>query len=418
MREEYLHYIWANRLFDTLTHKGECVEVLSVGEHNSFAGPDFSMARVRIGEIEWAGSIEIHKQASEWTQHNHHKDPLYDSVILHIVLEQDVECYDTQGNSVPTALLDVSDEVLRQLNTLLLSNKSLRCMPEMLQLGGTHILDRALELLPARIEEKLDLLKDRSESDHFNSIFYLTLMRYMGAHQNNEAMELVARSLPYNCLKKHASDSLALEAMLIGQAGLICKEPRDEYEDRLLNEYQFYRQKFSLTPIPSDSFKRLRLRPSSFPTRMLGIVAQILHHENELLSAITTFDKSLISSYLSIAPSPYWQTHMDFGRPLEKKLAGIGSQTLKSLIINAVIPTLYYYARQKGDKLLADEAIKWLYDLSPEQNQFVRIFERNNVKPRHAADSQALLQLYHKFCRPYKCLKCQLAIDYFAHMRP
>lgn len=226
-------------------------------------------------------------------------------------------------------------------------------------------------------------------------------------------MQRVAETLPYAYLKKHASDPIALEAMLIGQAGLLQEEPRDNYEAKLLGEYHFYQQKFGLTPLPKGCFRYLRLRPTSFPTRMLGIVAMLLHHEELLLDGITRLDKTAIQAVLRIAPSQYWQEHFDFGRPLDGQRGGVGRQTLTSLIINAIIPSAYYYAQKVGNAHLEQKAIDWLYLLKPESNQYIKLFENNSILPRHAADTQALLQLYHGYCQPLHCLHCPLASAYF-----
>ena len=415
--ESHLHYIWANRLYNRISLKGEPIEVVEVGQLNSHDGPDFQLARVLIGSIEWAGSVEIHRKSSEWQEHKHHQDPRYTSVVLHVVLEDNLPIRDQQQRIVPTAIMEVSSSTLEGLSKLEVERQSLRCMPDFLQMGSEQFLDKALELLPQRIEEKLALLHVRSDSDHFNSIFYLTLMRYVGAHQNNELMESIARSLPYQYLKKHASDPTALEAMLLGQAGLLAEQPRDEYEKQLLREYLFYRQKFSLTPLPEESFRYLRLRPAAFPARMLGIVAQIIHHEEELLSAITRLDHREIIHWLTVKPAEYWQRHFDFGRPLDKSLGGIGAHNLHTLIINAIIPTVYYYAQQTGDQMLAQRAIDWLFRLPSEVNQYVKLFTQHGIRPRYAGDSQALLQLYHHYCQPMDCLHCPIAIAHFRTLR-
>lgn len=415
--ESHLHYIWANRLYKRISLEGKPIEVVDTGQLNSHDGPDFELARIQLNGIEWAGAVEIHRDSSEWQYHGHHKDPRYSSVVLHVVLEDSQKTTDLDGRLVPTAIMDVDATTIEGLRKLEVSGKSLRCMPDFLLMGEERFLDEALELLPQRIEDKLSLLQARSDSDHFNSIFYLTLMRYVGAHQNNELMESIARSLPYQFLKKHSSDLIALEAMLLGQAGLLTDEPRDEYEGRLLSEYQFYRQKFSLTPLPNGQFRFLRLRPAAFPARMLGIVAQIIHHEEALLSAITRLQHSEIIRILRVKPSPYWQSHFDFGRELNKPLGGIGNNNLRTLIINAIIPTTYYYAQQTGNQMLAQRAIDWLFRLSPESNQYTRLFSQHGIKLRHSADSQALLQLYHNYCQPMYCLRCPIAIAHFHTLR-
>lgn len=413
--EYLLHYIWANRIYSHLTIDGKEVEVRDTGHLNSYDGPDFSEAKVYIDGIVWIGAIEIHRKASEWRDHQHNKDPRYCSVILHVVLEDNCNIYDSESRKVPTAVMSVSPKMMEYLDKLEHKNKSLRCMPELLQLGNEAILDKLLELLPIRLEEKLQKLRQRSETNDLNTLLYQTLVRYVGAKQNNDVLECVAQHLPYTYLKKHATDLTALEAMLIGQAGLIKNEPRDDYEAQLLSEYLFYQNKFGLTPIAPMSFSHLRLRPSSFPTRMLAIVASIINNEEELLASLTALDKPCLIKCLSTSPSDYWQTHFDFGRILPHRLGGLGKHSIHSLIINALVPTAYLYATTKGDKYLAQRAIDWLYTLPPENNQYIKLFTQNNILPKHAAHTQALLQLYHNYCEPYHCLKCPLAIDLFSY---
>ena len=76
MTEAFLHYVWQHqRLLPGLTTTdGQPVAVLRVGDHNSDAGPDFFNARLRIGDVEWAGNIEVHIHSSDWNAHHHQYD--------------------------------------------------------------------------------------------------------------------------------------------------------------------------------------------------------------------------------------------------------------------------------------------------------------------------------------------------------
>jgi hypothetical protein len=69
MPEILLHYIWQKQLwsgFKQLTTTGVIVEIISVGQYNIHAGPDFTNAHLRIGKQEWIGNIEIHVHSSDW----------------------------------------------------------------------------------------------------------------------------------------------------------------------------------------------------------------------------------------------------------------------------------------------------------------------------------------------------------------
>ena len=104
MPEIVLHYIWEHCLwagFAQQTTDGQPVEILSVGEHNRDAGPDYSHAHVKIGNREWVGNIEIHVCSSDWIKHRHHLDKAYDNVILHVVRTAEKPISNSRGDLIP-----------------------------------------------------------------------------------------------------------------------------------------------------------------------------------------------------------------------------------------------------------------------------------------------------------------------------
>ena len=104
MPEILLHYIWQKRIwagFPQYTTDGRPIEVVSTGQHNIHAGPDFLNAHIRINGQDWIGNIEIHVHASDWYKHHHQTDPAYDNTILHIVSQSDQETHNSQGELIP-----------------------------------------------------------------------------------------------------------------------------------------------------------------------------------------------------------------------------------------------------------------------------------------------------------------------------
>jgi hypothetical protein len=89
--------IWQNalkRYFEAnntslLTQSGKTVNILSIGKHNHLGGPDFSSACIVVDSELRVGDIEFHKSSGLWFSHNHHTNPAYSNVILHIVFEDD-----------------------------------------------------------------------------------------------------------------------------------------------------------------------------------------------------------------------------------------------------------------------------------------------------------------------------------------
>mgnify|MGYP000235535560 CR=1 FL=1 len=88
-------------------------------------GPDFFNAKIEINKQIWAGNVEIHVKSSDWYKHQHEMDENYDSVILHVVWEHDIEIF--RGNNDKIATLElknfISKELLSNYNQLFSKNK-------------------------------------------------------------------------------------------------------------------------------------------------------------------------------------------------------------------------------------------------------------------------------------------------------
>ncbi|MGB0949745.1 MAG: DUF2851 family protein, partial [Marinirhabdus sp.] len=90
MKEDFLHYLWKFQKFENTplhTVTGKTVTVVNPGQHNHSSGPDFFNAQVRIGNMLWAGNVEVHVKSSDWYAHHHQADAAYDNVVLHVVWE-------------------------------------------------------------------------------------------------------------------------------------------------------------------------------------------------------------------------------------------------------------------------------------------------------------------------------------------
>src|SRR5699024_8597863 len=90
------------------TVQGENVVIHHPGYDNKTDGPDFTHARITIGNLKWHGDIEIHWHPSDWMQHNHQNNPAFNRVILHVTYENsdDAETVSRQDRtSIPTLCL-------------------------------------------------------------------------------------------------------------------------------------------------------------------------------------------------------------------------------------------------------------------------------------------------------------------------
>ena len=112
--EKLLQFIWQFGYYNNAnlsTTEGEKLTIIFPGIHNTNAGPDFSGARIRIGETTFFGNVELHLKTSDWEKHRHQSDNNYRNVMLHVVFKHDKELDHTVPvleleSRVPTLLLE------------------------------------------------------------------------------------------------------------------------------------------------------------------------------------------------------------------------------------------------------------------------------------------------------------------------
>src|SRR5690606_21503743 len=117
MREDFLHYVWKYKKFDFSNVKTVCkkeIMIIDSGVYTKGTGADFFNAQIVIDNIRWAGNVEIHLNSSDWYLHNHHMDPNYNNVILHVVWNHDVDVYHRDKTVLPVLeLKNYVDKTLR-----------------------------------------------------------------------------------------------------------------------------------------------------------------------------------------------------------------------------------------------------------------------------------------------------------------
>ncbi|MDR2233817.1 MAG: DUF2851 family protein [Tannerella sp.] len=412
--ERLLQYIWQYRLFtsaDLMTADGVAVTVIDPGIRNTDAGPDFHNAKVKIGGTIWAGNVEIHCKASEWKNHHHDRDTLYDSVILHVVEEDDYVVHRSNGEVIPQVKMRIPDAIRRNMDWLLLRQTSLPCAERIREVDHLHIANWMTSMLTERLERKVtDILALLEQNkDDWNEVFYIILTRSFGFGSNSDAFEYLAKSLPFKYIRKQRGNSLQIEALLFGQAGLLEESRDDPYYQALQQEYRFLQQKYGLTPVKYGAIKQLRMRPINFPHLRLAQLAAIWTHTDTLFSRILEDRQpETLRSCFDVELPEYWDTHYHFSFPSPAKKKTIGRSATNSILINAVAPTLFAYGKKQQKPDFCDKAIELLEQIPPERNSLVTLFTDAGVKVGNACDTQALIQLRREYCEKKKCLYCRI----------
>src|SRR5690606_38844315 len=245
--------------------------------------PDFFNAQLRIGNQLWAGNVEIHIKSSDWFVHHHEMDNAYDSVILHVVYEHDTEIFRQDNTVIPTLELKnyISPELLGHYQKLI-SNKSkwINCENDLASVSEFTIQNWLERLYIERLERKSEAVENliKSSKNDWEAILYKMLAKNFGLKVNGEAFLSLANSIDFSIIRKSQSNQTSLEAVLFGQAKLLEQHVEESYYLELMKEYQFLKQKFSLTNENVETIQFFRLRPPNFPTIRLSQLA-FLYHE-------------------------------------------------------------------------------------------------------------------------------------------
>lgn len=385
-----MYYVWQQRLFSSLvTVDGDPIEVIHPGLRNTGAGPDFFNAKIRMDGLLFAGNVEMHVRASDWYRHNHNEDRSYDSVVLHVVMQADAQIKLHDGTSVRTVVMHIPAEILARHNELLADRDpfcQIRCAPRLGELSTLMIHDWQTALCTQRMIEKTKRVRDLVDNQllGWREAFYVVLTRSLGTGVNSDAMERLARSLPLSDILHHKDNLMQIEALLLGQAGLLGL-PDNCFLQR---EYAFLKQKFSLTPLPYSIWKFGGVRPQAQPHNRLKALALLLFTHKDLFDEICSApDLKSINKILAVN--------------------GIGQQTIQSLIINAIIPILIGFAQWKGDDEKCEEALMMLEQVPAENNRYIQQWIERGIPVRSAFDTQALLHLYRTYCQHHLCMHCR-----------
>lgn len=416
MKEEFIHYIWKTKQFDSKdlkTEDGQTLGIIYPGEHNHSSGPDFFNAQLMIGDMLWNGNVEIHTRASDWLRHKHQQDEAYSNVILHVVYESDREVKSNYKQELPTLVLRdrIDMKLYKQYLKLKNSKTKIPCSGQLSEIPSITKTSWLSRTLAERLERKVKELHTElgQNKNDWEETFYRHLARQFGMKVNAEPFQWLSASVPFRMLRKQNDNLLQTEALLFGQSGLLPEKFSDTYTNALIREYAHLQVKYHIRPMPAHWWKFMRLRPNNFPTVRIAQLAGLFFRQPQLFrTCMEQNDPAALRQLFDVPASGYWRTHYRFGkvsRPSEKRL---GTQAIDTILINTVVPFKFLYGKLKGDEKLQQDAICLLEKLGPENNKVIREWEDLGIAPVSSAESQGLLELAKKYCERRKCLDCEI----------
>ena len=408
MKERLLHFIWQNKLFNTKelkTTNGTEIQILDFGKYNKDGGPDFWNAKIKIDDIILIGNIELHIYASDWKLHKHDHDKKYNNVILHVVYFNDVFI-----SNLTTLELNgrIPNLLVEKYEAMMLSKQDLICRNLLGNIDDFTLENWKERLVIERMERKSTEILDnlKLNNNDWEQTCYQLLGKYFGSHINKEPFELLTHFLNYKTLLKHKNNIFQLEALLFGVAGFLNKDFVEVYPRALKQEYNFLKLKYNLQQLQEHHWQFLRIRPVSFPTIRIAWFAKIIQQMPLLNTILESNDENYFLEDIKV--SDYWKEHYILDKLSKHKPKILGHDFKSILKINVFAPILYAYGKFSDEEKYTNKAFDLLSKTPNEINTKTKIFEQAGWQQRHAFDTQAMLELYDKYCTHKRCLECSI----------
>lgn len=418
MKEDFLHYLWKYKKFNTLnlsTSNGEPITIVNLGQYLELAGPDFFNSQIIIGDQKWAGNVEIHIKSSDWYAHHHERDEAYENVILHVVWEHDSEIFRKNNSEIPVLELKnyVDPTTIANFQSLMTPKSWIFCEKQLKEIEQFTMKNWQERLFFERLERKskpIFELLEQTNNDWEATLFCL-LAKNFGLNTNGDIFMKIAQAIPFSIIRKESFEVENLEALLFGIAGLLDAEHEDIYYKDLKFRFFYLLNKYQLDKKDVEPVQFFKHRPDNFPTVRLSQFANLYHLQQNLFSKICTINSlKEIYEIFEVPVSKYWINHYQFDKESPKKTKKLSKSFVDLIVINTIVPLQFAYAKSQG-KEIEEDLFQLLKEVSPEKNAILDKFTSFGIKPKNAFESQSLLQLKNEYCNKSRCLECSIGME-------
>lgn len=425
---------------------------------------------MRIGGVLYSGSVEIHRDVSDWTGHRHHEDDRYNDVILHVALSartSTTKNWTRSGRPLPVMLLGRhldGGPLLRHArwspprpadgeHALPCASVNELIPPDLLlgwltRLGNERLARKSLrwgQRLTALLDEIRDpggahtgAIAGRTASRYtrgdfvspvlWNQALYEALMEGLGYAKNRQAFRTLARTIRLASLRRLGLDNTDdVLAVLFGASHLL-PEPR-ALEDPLVQRYAAELRHrwgalsctFPSTPLHASDWLFFRLRPANFPTARIAAFAHAVpaifrsgfHGCLDILRSATSVEGTArrLRNILIVRAGGVWRYRTSFEGSATGCGSAIGRGRATEMIVNAILPLSLRFADTFGDVALRNAVQGMLREgaAAPRHGLLSRM-RADLVRGRCAVDSplltQGAIELYCTYCIRLRCRAC------------
>jgi len=381
--EKLLHWIWENRHFNFRNLKtidGQKVWIHNTGHINKSDGPDFLSAEITIENLRWFGNIELHWSLSDWKAHNHHTDPGFDNVILHVVFNStESQIFRSDETKIPTlCLAPYLSQPLQSFLKQYQSKPELPCAGQLSFISDEAFAQQLQKAHKEYFEEKVDDLLafyDASlpPSRGWIKMLITGLLDGLGISHNRHQMRELA-----NLLYKENIDTFSKNAFRI--------------------------RAIKLSGINTDSNNTIQesikwnhkgCRPSNHPRLRIQQGAELfwqIHHRP-------------FEQWLQNSPKELWQDLLD---EIQTK-PSVGQERASILFGTVFLPSMYFL----GNLFFKEELKNHCWSLWQKHeahipSSLLKLFDNTDVSPSLYKQKLGSIYQLRSYCRPRNCQDCKV----------
>jgi hypothetical protein len=425
--EKLLQAIWQHQRLrrDNLgLSDGRPVRILHPGFWNHESGPDFRDAVIQIADgAPICGPVELDLTPECWQAHQHHINPAFEPVVLHVVWETRAGFSPKRptlilNNNLDSPLKELAIWLQGEDNAALPIEWSGKCCPTLGELAPEEVSVLLHEAALARLQTKAAHAQAQAREHGWEQALWEGLFRALGYKHNSWPMQCLAERRQR--ITDQCREPLQLQARLLGTGGLLPAELTrsrpltDSYLKRVWDHWWRERDAFSGVQLPAKIWRMNGLRPANHPQRRLALAAHWLA-DSALPARLEDWFKrdlkitqkaAILLDYLQAPDDDFWTWHWTLrAARLTKPQPLLGSARVTELAMNIILPWFWVRAVEGKNDLLRKNAEK-LYLTWPagEDNSVLKLARKRMLGRKcvggikTAAAQQGLLQITRDFC--------------------
>ncbi len=425
LEEKFLYHIWdAGHLLTPLkTATGKILQVNYQGQFNTGRGPDFRNAVIDLGGQIMRGDVEIHINSYDWKAHEHHEDPYYNNVVLHVVMNAGMQTLTVKEDGTAVEIVELQNQLSDDIRKLLEQRKpiSLQARGGFCDLLSALDADSLQSTLGAwglrRFQNKARRFSAALILSDFDQVLYEGIMEALGYEKNKHNLLYLAQAIPLKDIRawqNEGLDALDLVAILSCSSALLerCGSHLDERLRQLLQE-AWERQPFFSRRVQID-WQLFRVRPQGHPLYRIFAMASLIHRTSGQ-GLMEYFQDKVLSG--NAEPKKVFrafsQAFAESVLPGSEKLPRPGKGLISNIYINIFLPISYMYGEKHSDPAAQEKIIQY-YKSFPalQENHITRFMNRwlSESQSRTVGKStllqQGLMELFHRYCRYHLCEEC------------